>query len=596
MRETLYKKVFERHYTGLHKDTNDFNPVVVKRNIDLNKDDLFGDIVDLIGEPKDYHPKYRKFVLDHEKKDEETFLTNYGNPLATVLYERVIVVVERQEGKTALKVFTYSNIRKVGKPYFVKHTGIRYVGFNEKEGSVYYGHMTNYHKKRKCSKRIVKNTFYGEPMNCMKTHLRTVLYSYFIPEGRITTKDPGSLSQFVNEVIQTFFSYLPIKTLETNLNSDELMYKLYLDHNGIKYSNNWKIFRTSFPAVTKKHLKKTKFKYIEAYMKLNGIKGDKLKRILHTITTTNLTGLFDTQNVFGEKFILSLDDETIKSIIDNDLGHITYGVNPERIKILQERPVERKNAFEILKLVISGDIAQSTFNDHFRFYTRLRDIENVKWKSNNYDSFLQEHMDWSEKIDYLNQGTFHRIYPHKFKEEVERVILGIDEVAHPVLLLNSSQYNMESTHQSNCVKTYIKRESSVIISLRMGDVNGKERATIEYQIRHNGEKIVELKRVQSLGRFNTRLDDMWNPYLTILDQRVQKLVDDKIFDLPEGVLEHNKRQIHTKMVVGEPIMLLHMDNIYDRVLKPMYSASLNWGEEVNVNEYLQLDGGELPFI
>jgi len=130
----------------------------------------------------------------------------------------------------------------------------------------------------------------------------------------------------------------------------------------------------------------------------------------------------------------------------------------------------------------------------------------------------------------------------------------------------------------------------------MGDVNGKERATIEYQIRHNGEKIVELKRVQSLGRFNTRLDDMWNPYLTILDQRVQKLVDDKIFDLPEGVLEHNKRQIHTKMVVGEPTMLLHMDNIYDRVLKPMYSASLNWGEEVNVNEYLQLDGGELPFI
>jgi len=200
-------------------------------------------------------------------------------------------------------------------------------------------------------------------------------------------------------------------------------------------------------------------------------------------------------------------------------------------------------------------------------------------------------MDWSEKIDYINKGTFHRIYPHKFKEEVERVILGIDEVAHPVLLLNSGQYNAESAHQSNCVKTYIKRESSVIISLRLGDVNGKERATIEYQIRHDGEKIFELKRVQSLGRFNSRLEDMWDSYLNILDERVQKLVDNKTFDLPEGVLEHNKKQIHTKMVVGEPTLGYYLGEEY-----PRKYASLQWGEEVNVNECLQLDGDDLPFM
>ena len=119
MRETLYKRVFERHYTGFHKDTNVFNPVAVTRNFDINKDDPFGDISDILG-PSEYHPKYRKFTLDHEKKDEETFLANYGNPLASVMYERVIVVIERFEGKTALKVFNYSNARRVGKPYFVK--------------------------------------------------------------------------------------------------------------------------------------------------------------------------------------------------------------------------------------------------------------------------------------------------------------------------------------------------------------------------------------------------------------------------------------------------------------------------------------------
>jgi len=69
------------------------------------------------------------------------------------------------------------------------------------------------------------------------------------------------------------------------------------------------------------------------------------------------------------------------------------------------------------------------------------------------------------------------------------------------------------------------------------------------------------------------------------------LVDNKTFDLPEGVLEHNKKQIHTKMVVGEPVLGFYLDEKY-----PRKYASLKWGEEVNVNEYLQLDGDDLPFM
>ena len=56
-------------------------------------------------------------------------------------------------------------------------------------------------------------------------------------------------------------------------------------------------------------------------------------------------------------------------------------------------------------------------------------------------------------------------------------------------------------------------------------------------------------------------------------------------------MEHNKKQIHTKMVVGEPTLGYYLGEEY-----PRKYASLQWGEEVNVNEYLQLDGDELPFI
>jgi hypothetical protein len=97
----------------------------------------------------------------------------------------------------------------------------------------------------------------------------------------------------------------------------------------------------------------------------------------------------------------------------------------------------------------------------------------------------------------------------------------------PVLLTNSSQYNDESSTQSNCVKTYIGKPSSFIISLRKGLYG--ERATIEYQLFKTGDK-VEVKRIQSLGRFNYKLEEEWNDVLFKLDEIVVSSVKDKRFE------------------------------------------------------------------
>jgi hypothetical protein len=79
------------------------------------------------------------------------------------------------------------------------------------------------------------------------------------------------------------------------------------------------------------------------------------------------------------------------------------------------------------------------------------------------------------------------------------------------------------------VKTYIGRPSSLIISLRKGSPNADDRATIEYKLSNNGNYVVS-NRVQSLGRFNSKLDEHWITPLFKLDEHVLSYVKDKKFE------------------------------------------------------------------
>jgi hypothetical protein len=90
-------------------------------------------------------------------------------------------------------------------------------------------------------------------------------------------------------------------------------------------------------------------------------------------------------------------------------------------------------------------------------------------------------------------------------------------------------YNIESVQQSNCVKTYIDKCSSIIISVRKGGVDSNERATIEYLLSKDLNKI-KIERNQSLGRFNHKLDVEWNDVLFKLDEIMLLYLQDKRFD------------------------------------------------------------------
>lgn len=516
MKETLYTKVLVRHSMSIFQNYNEYKPKRIK-----------------------------KFTLLSKSDKESDFLENYGNPLATVEMVRTSIYVEHYDSKTVIKVFQYVKSRNKGSKFFKKSTSLRYIGFNSKTNTFYSGYITNYHKKRKFSKAMRKNSFWKSPCAEMKIYIRNVIGSYLPKQINFSSGELIEPSTpIINEVFQSFFKKLNINRIY-GLSEDDLLYKLYLDNNNIKYSNNWSSFRKLYPAPTKKDLKKYKNKFIDTFMGMRKLSGDKLKRVLHKVESIEIGGLDATFSIFGKDYILSQDDNVIKKIIETQIYHGTDCVS----QYLLDNQKEKHNAFEIFKLVLIGEININTFYDHIRFLNRLRPLENVKWKSNNYDSFLDEHYNWTEKIESYNNGNFKRLYSDEFKKTVEVPILTKYGVVYSKLLTDSKEYNYESFIQSNCVKTYLKTEGSVIISLRKGDVESKDRATIEYKIWHNGNRVIKLNRVQSLGRFNSNLDDTWNYALECLDKRLDDLVDKNKFELPSAILEVGARKFYTKLVV-----------------------------------------------
>jgi hypothetical protein len=171
-----------------------------------------------------------------------------------------------------------------------------------------------------------------------------------------------------------------------------------------------------------------------------------------------------------------------------------------------------------------------TLSDHVRMYSELKRYGvDVKWNATNSTEFHNEHLDWTDKLSHYRNGTYTRIYPDCLHELLSKNIGDYT----PVLLTTSQEYNEESATQSNCVKGYVGRPESIIVSLRKGD----ERATIEYKVQLIDEKIT-INRVQSLGKRNQALTPDWDNVMLSLDKIMLLFIKDKNFELVKVIKEN----------------------------------------------------------
>ena len=571
----IYKFTHSIYTTNMFKNYNEYNENLETEEFSVeNEDNLFGMPVVKTRDSEMYSSKHPKWTFDKSLYTEEDFVENYGNPMASVNIYRPTVVVTKDDKKVAIKFFEYQRTRMRGKPYFRVSTKVKYITFNYITHSLYSGHIINYHKKRKFTKRVKRNCFYDGSLNGMLGVLSNMVR--FVLE-----KTPELLinNTVVNDVITHFIDNIPNTEKYKMYTPNEVLFKLYLDGHKIKSPNNWNTFINIYPQPKKKDYVKHKLKFMDAFMFIHGLQGDKIKRVLHKVTDIKGLEFFKfTNDFFDKEFMASQDDKLIQDIVECNL-YINGGMTGY-LKNLSKR--EKNNSFEVFKQVLRGDVDINTYYDHFRMINQLRQFEPVKWDAKDYDSFTNEHMVLSDKISFYTKGTFERIYGEEFTNRVQEP-LNIDGVTYyPVLLKTSEEYNMESFIQSNCVKGYVDRAPSLIISFREGSQDSKVRATIEFTISEENK----LKRIQTLGRFNKGLDDEWKKPLIMLDLKIGKLMSAKLFELPGVILKIGYKEFKSgSHFVDKPHYLFNGS-------QP--TKVLDW-EDPRINNRPTNNYGNLPF-
>jgi hypothetical protein len=499
VKEEIYKKSFERYITTKYKDNTKILPI-----------DEHG--ADLYFNASEKHPLFQK---EESFEGEEYYLKHLKDPMYSVQKEYVMIVVEKNEDKVSIKFFNGFMIRQGGKPWFKVEKHLDYISVNLKTGDVYNGSLRRFNKKTKCIKSIRRNCFYLEPLNSLKSKLKNYLTIF---TDTAFNEVSTAFSEFLFQIDQR-------KNFES-LNYEDRLFRFYLDKRGIKYPNNFKVYTGELRGrEMKKILTKNDNKLVESVMIKNNLSGKKIRHALHFCNSLNLTLYEVARKMFGDNW-LNQDKE---SVILDLLNQPSSCVNiPTQFIELVSKEELRKVYILFKQVFIHQNLDSMTFSDHMRMYTELKSFgeHDLKWKSvESKSDFREEHLDWTEKLQHYKMGNYTRHYPEYMYEMISQPLY---ENYHPVLLNTSSKYNEESSWQSNCVKGYIGKAGCLIVSVRGGGLL-EERATIEYRLTMKDE-LVHADRVQSLGKFNQRLEAHWDTVLLKLDKQVLSCVRDERFE------------------------------------------------------------------
>jgi hypothetical protein len=517
MKEEIFKVSYEAYTTVVFHDTV---PITFPhpRNKYFFEDENEADIWDQLLNTNDKATLSKKsdvYLENFVSNVEEDFVLHYGNPLARVLKSYLMIVVERDGDKVSMKVFGGFRERRVGNKWFKVVRNVDYITVNTKTGDVYSGFLHNYQNKKKVRKKLNKNYFLNEPVSNIGYVIRDKIWSYSHNSMEVAV---DAASKFMNEIDG--------RGLFSEFSLDKRLFKFYLDKKGIKYPNNFLLYSSRLVGpIFRKTLKKNDNRLVDTFMIHNGLTGKKLKKCLHSCKGLNLDLYLVAKNLFGDDWI-NQDDDFILQTLNSEFKIKDAVIPAEFVSVIGKDELRR--VFNLFKKVYFEEMLDTyTFIDHIQIYTQLKIYgeTDLRWMSNDVDIFRNEHLDWSDKLTFYKNGHYERIYPIYSYEHLEQPLGEY----YPVLLDDSISYNEESSAQSNCVKTYIGKSSNIILSLRKGSRYSEERATIEYQLYREDDK-VKCRRVQSLGKYNGKLSDEWTHWLLKLDLKMLYYVNDDRFE------------------------------------------------------------------
>lgn len=531
-----------------------------------------------------------KFFSDAQFYTEDAFVKHFGNPFASVHFDRVRLFIEEGDDKISIKHQFHIKNRKVGGRYFTERKVTNYLTFNFKKKMFYSGTFST--KKKKIIGRSMKvNPTYHVIENFLRSlriedSVGVDQYLYFFLEkiwDRMGIENPQN---FQWDCMRSFYS---------------LTYYLV---NGIKIPNNWRKFTGTF--FSKKELKKFDMNLVDTAMDKLKIKGSKAKQIFNEMEWIDFDRLYLTYKLLGidrfnkienkyfDEFYVS--DELGRPMEENKMGRYYECFYIENNQYSLNRlsvPLTPKEKDRIADLIPHlSDYRFSTLLDHLDMKRDLMNLgENVKFKFTNISSFNLEHEEFSRLLQSYRKGEIERFYGDV--DSLETRIEHEGETYYPVILRKTSDYEKESQHQRNCVRGYSERPDCLIFSIRKGSTDGDERITVEYQFRQN-----EILNVQEKAKFNELPSADFSQVARIQLANINLMYKLGTLKLPKLIKKYRSgKVIEQQSVFNSTDVNYGGDKSYAKIIRmtPQWDTCTPelsyWGEEVGdryenpVNDY-----------
>lgn len=521
--------------------------------------------------------KELKYFDDYQSFDEVDYEKNYGNLMADLSFQRRRIFVEESEDSISLKSQVYTRYRILSNRYFVVRKQTNFFSFNFKTKMFYLGTFNGKNKKKIGTSMKVNPT-------C--NNIYNITYALKIHE---TVDSQSYVYFFLGKIWEKLELKNPQNFKTNNVYSFYSLTKYLIQ--GVKLPNEW--IKLSGTFVSLKDLRKNNMNLVDTFMGALKIKGNKAKKILNEVKLLDFEKMIylyrllgiDRFNKLNEKIFKTNNEITLNDAESpSDWYHLTQ---PHQDNYLFEGlELTDKEKDRIVLLCENMDnYLYSTLCEHINFKRKLTKLgENVKMKFNSIHEFNAEHEEWSRLIQSYRTGEIERFYGDI--NDLEKPIEHKGETYYPVLLKTSWDYEKESQHQKNCVRTYVERADSIIFSIRKDSKDGDDRITVEYRFRSD-----EVLNVQERAKYNYQPSLEFSEVANIQLANINLLYKLGTLKLPKMVKKYRNGK-----VVEQVSTFKSSEHLGTRIvaLTPRWENETEefstWQHQILDEQYLQLEG------
>ena len=492
-----------------------------------------------------------KFKKNHHNLTDEEWRKLCFAPFVNTQLRRVTVVVEKVvedniTKKVRISRYTMVKGRKCGAKYFWKQREIVHVTFDLINNNVYKTTTNQIGKKKTTS--VLKNPFkyWRRGFFTLDEIEATIHLSERQPTNNLNkfTKNPKywDTKNKIQSGLNSCF-----RELVKELSSDDILFNISLTQKesvldiastwfckvrGIKNPDRWLYyFKNNYPGI--KPLRKRDNNLIQTILREEGIYSKFAVKLFNTYKDINVMTYHIMLEALGIQLIQDLNPELLR-----EGYHLGWQLN------LDLSLPEKRNFIAILNSLLSSDldlnkdvnmIISDITSDHLgRLKPRLKGAGiNMKLKAKTYDEFVQEHREWTDLVDEINNTTIvTHIYKKDFLNYIQQPLTIGGIKMTPVVLRDSHEYRDESHNQHNCVKSYIEYKDTCIVSLRDDSDN---RITNEFIPRAPESKVM-INR-QSRSRFNNMVPEDLQPFVNELNLRMTRACKERVYGKTQVIKE-----------------------------------------------------------